>query len=29
VPNLPGASVSGSSLAAAESQLSIRVDTLV
>jgi len=29
VPNLPGASVSGSSLSAAESALSVKIDTLV
>jgi hypothetical protein len=29
VPNLPGASVSGSSLNAAESALSVKIDTLV
>jgi hypothetical protein len=29
VPNLPGASVSGSSLSVAESALSIKIDTLV
>jgi hypothetical protein len=28
VPNLPGASVSGSSLSAAESALSVKIDTL-
>jgi predicted RNase H-like HicB family nuclease len=29
VPNLPGSSVSGSSLSEAESALSVRIDTLV
>jgi predicted RNase H-like HicB family nuclease len=29
VPNLPGASVSGSSLQAAENALTVRIDTLV